>query len=144
MKHLKIIRSHLEQNSCLNCNVIISFVFRNQQVKFYISRKIHEDPKWKNVKIIFSGSDVPGEGEHKILEFIRNTMTEASFDPLWTHMIYGAGISFNYDSFRCRPHNVRPPNIAQKHIHCKGDNENNSGGVFSNLEISYRDWFPIN
>lgn len=39
---------------------------------------------------MFSGSDVPGEGEHKILEFIRNTMAEPTYDPQWTHMIYGA------------------------------------------------------
>ncbi|CAD8183733.1 unnamed protein product [Paramecium pentaurelia] len=58
----------------------------NQQIKFYIERKYSEDPKFKNLKIIFSGCDVPGEGEHKLLSFIRNMQ----FDPNSVHMIYGA------------------------------------------------------
>ncbi|CAK76108.1 unnamed protein product (macronuclear) [Paramecium tetraurelia] len=58
----------------------------NQQIKFYIERKYSEDPKFKNLKIIFSGCDVPGEGEHKLLSFIRNLQC----DPNSVHMIYGA------------------------------------------------------
>ena len=41
----------------------------NKYMKFYIMKKFEE--KWRNLKIIFSGTDVPGEGEHKIMEFIR-------------------------------------------------------------------------
>lgn len=44
----------------------------NEKIKFFIIKKLNEDRRWKHLKIIFSGSDVPGEGEHKILEFIRN------------------------------------------------------------------------
>jgi len=41
-------------------------------MKFFIARKYADDPKWRGLEVIFSGSDVPGEGEHKILNFIRN------------------------------------------------------------------------
>ena len=55
-------------------------------------KKLSEDRRWRHLRIVFSGSDVPGEGEHKILEFIRNIQKEAeSFNPDWTFMIYGAG-----------------------------------------------------
>jgi 5'-3' exonuclease len=56
-----------------------------------VQRKIHEDEKWKKIKVIFSGSDVPGEGEHKILDYIRNMQKSNEFNKDWTHMIYGAG-----------------------------------------------------
>jgi 5'-3' exoribonuclease 1 len=68
----------------------------NEQVKFFIIKKLKDDRRWKNLRIVFSGSDVPGEGEHKILEFIRNIQKDKeSFNPNWTFMIYGAGKRIN-------------------------------------------------
>jgi 5'-3' exonuclease len=32
----------------------------NEAMKFLIEKKIEEDDKWKKLKIVFSGSDVPG------------------------------------------------------------------------------------
>lgn len=43
----------------------------NEQLKFFIAKKYNEDEKWKNLRVIFSGSNVPGEGEHKILSYMR-------------------------------------------------------------------------
>lgn len=62
----------------------------NAQVRYFIKRKFAEDPKYGKLKVIFSGSDVPGEGEHKILKFIRNMRDSPDFDPKWTHVIYSA------------------------------------------------------
>lgn len=39
-------------------------------IKTYIIEKLQSDPLWKNLKVIFSDASVPGEGEHKILEYI--------------------------------------------------------------------------
>jgi len=36
-----------------------------------VLKKIEEDVGFKDLRVIVSGSDVPGEGEHKILEFIK-------------------------------------------------------------------------
>jgi 5'-3' exoribonuclease 1 len=40
-------------------------------IDWYIHKKISIDPSWKNLKIIFSTEKSPGEGEHKIINFIR-------------------------------------------------------------------------
>jgi 5'-3' exonuclease len=58
----------------------------------WIQNKMRTDPFWKNgAEVIFSGPDVPGEGEHKIMDFIREMQ---SSDPnyqlgQWRHCLYG-------------------------------------------------------
>lgn len=48
-----------------------------------------EDSHWQNLEVVLSGSDVPGEGEHKILQYIRDSMKSEKFDPEGAHCIYG-------------------------------------------------------
>ena len=43
----------------------------NRMLHFFIQKKIDEDDYWKSLSVVFTGSDTPGEGEHKIMEFIR-------------------------------------------------------------------------
>lgn len=88
MRPSRTTRFHQAPVSCTNCNY--SPHPRNRQIRFFIERKYVEDPKYAKLKVIFSGSDVPGEGEHKLLSFIRNLKLSPDFDPEWTHMIYGA------------------------------------------------------
>lgn len=45
---------------------------------FYIQKKLQDgDPVWSRIqRIVFSGPEVPGEGEHKIMDYIRCCKSE--------------------------------------------------------------------
>ena len=43
----------------------------SRYIDWYIRKKISEDPTWASLEIIFSDEKVPGEGEHKLINYIR-------------------------------------------------------------------------
>ena len=61
---------------------------------YYIKNYILEQKKvnvdWMGIEVLLTGSDVPGEGEHKILEYIRNYKLSDKYHPYTKHCIYGA------------------------------------------------------
>lgn len=61
----------------------------SEVIKYFIRKKIKEDPIWHNLKIIFSGHELPGEGEHKIMEHIRMMKNQPGYQPNTRHCIYG-------------------------------------------------------
>lgn len=58
-------------------------------LKYFIHKKITEDNNWANVEIILSGHEVPGEGEHKIMDYIRSARSQPDYNPNLRHCIYG-------------------------------------------------------
>jgi 5'-3' exoribonuclease 1 len=58
-------------------------------IRFMICKKIGEDPVWREVNVIFSGPEVPGEGEHKIMDYIRFRKSQPNYDPNTRHCLYG-------------------------------------------------------
>ena len=58
-------------------------------LKYFIRRKMKEDSAWQRIKVVLSGSEVPGEGEHKIMLFIRNIKMQANYNPNIRHVLYG-------------------------------------------------------
>jgi 5'-3' exoribonuclease 1 len=58
-------------------------------IRYFIRKKIKEDPLWKNLKVIYSGHDVPGEGEHKIMQHIRDMKNQPGYKPNTRHCMYG-------------------------------------------------------
>jgi 5'-3' exoribonuclease 2 len=44
----------------------------SRALQLYIVERLHTIDKFRHLKIIFSDASVPGEGEHKILDFIRS------------------------------------------------------------------------
>lgn len=58
-------------------------------IKYFIRKKIKEDPLWRNLKVIYSGHDIPGEGEHKIMQHIRDMRNQPGYKPNTRHCMYG-------------------------------------------------------
>ena len=55
----------------------------------YIEDKKKTDTIWGDIQVLFTGSDVPGEGEHKILEYVRNYKSSNEYQNNTRHCIYG-------------------------------------------------------
>ncbi|KAH7102946.1 exoribonuclease 2, partial [Auriculariales sp. MPI-PUGE-AT-0066] len=58
-------------------------------VKYWVTKKINTDPMWRKLQVIFSDASVPGEGEHKIMDWIRRQRSNQGYDPNTSHVIYG-------------------------------------------------------
>lgn len=75
-------------------------------LRYWVVQKMNSDAGWKNVglsygltshanhyfikiQVIISDASVPGEGEHKIMDFIRRQRVNPGHDPNTRHVIYG-------------------------------------------------------
>ena len=56
---------------------------------YYIAKTLQTNPALHNLNVVVSDSDVPGEGEHKIMEFIRSQRTQPDYSPSQSHIIHG-------------------------------------------------------
>ncbi|XP_078061767.1 5'-3' exoribonuclease 1 isoform X5 [Mustelus asterias] len=61
----------------------------HEHLKYFINLKISTEKSWEGVAVYLSGHETPGEGEHKIMEFIRAETTKPDHDPNTRHCLYG-------------------------------------------------------
>ena len=59
------------------------------QLQYFVTNKISTDPLWHKVRVVLSGHETPGEGEHKIMDFIRHEKAQPGYDPNVRHCLYG-------------------------------------------------------
>lgn len=61
----------------------------SMQLEYFIAKKVNEDSDWRDVQVILSGHEACGEGEHKIMEFIRTIKAQPGYNPNTRHCLYG-------------------------------------------------------
>jgi 5'-3' exonuclease len=58
-------------------------------LRTFVHCKLSTDPGWAGIEVILSDGSVPGEGEHKIMEYIRSQRRQPGYDPDTRHALHG-------------------------------------------------------
>lgn len=102
----------------------------------YISaflKKVKETEELKNINIIFSDSNVPGEGEHKIIDYLRKNKN--SLDKEDSYAIYGLDADLIFLSLTTELDNFY---LLRERVYFNGKNNNNVVSKdFDDVEFNY-------
>lgn len=58
-------------------------------IRAFLKEQLEANASWQGLRVLFSDSNVPGEGEHKIMRFVRVARAEAGYDPNTRHCVHG-------------------------------------------------------
>ena len=63
--------------------------------------RVASHPGWRHLAVVLSDASVPGEGEHKLVEFVRHSQGQLCYDPNARHVIVPTPANI-YGIFICR------------------------------------------
>ncbi|KAJ1987342.1 5'-3' exoribonuclease 2 [Dimargaris cristalligena] len=58
-------------------------------LRYYVAERMNSDPAWAGLQVIITDATVPGEGEHKIMDFIRSQRASPDYNPDTYHVLHG-------------------------------------------------------
>lgn len=92
------------------------------EMRTFIAAKLQNgDPLWKNLNVVFSDANSPGEGEHKLIDFIRTQSSFPGFNGHGAHVLAGLdadliflSLSLHIPGVFLLRDNKRPSSFEQK------------------------------
>ncbi|EYB97246.1 hypothetical protein Y032_0142g2317 [Ancylostoma ceylanicum] len=75
-------------SNCITPGTLFMAELHNELSK-WLETKVEKDQAWHGIRVYLSGHDCPGEGEHKIMDFIRHERTLEGYDSNTRHCMYG-------------------------------------------------------
>lgn len=61
----------------------------SRHLAYHVVKRQAGDAGWRGLKVILSDASVPGEGEHKIMEFVRQQRSQPGYNPNVSHCLHG-------------------------------------------------------
>ena len=61
----------------------------DKHLQWFVENMITTDPLWSKLHVVYSSHLTPGEGEHKIMDFIRFQRSQPDYHTDTRHCLYG-------------------------------------------------------